>query len=211
MDCRQADTSTLVTIGHLSVAFVLTYLLGFERTLRGAAAGNRTFSMIGVGAALVAVLALDGAPNALAGVITGVGFIGGGLVFRQSRTEGDLVHGVTTAGAIFAAAAIGAAAGQGRLALATAATAFVILASARTSASALPRIGVISGATIIAPITVAVESPTTPADAMTAASTSRTQKRVELGLRQARSMNRAVTIRSAAVASTRGITACPRR
>ncbi|MCX4783505.1 MgtC/SapB family protein [Streptomyces sp. NBC_01264] len=77
MDYRQADTSTLVTIGHLAVAFVLTYLLGLERTLRGAAAGNRTFSMIGVGAALVAVLALDGAPNALAGVVTGVGFIGG--------------------------------------------------------------------------------------------------------------------------------------
>ncbi|WP_371616984.1 hypothetical protein [Streptomyces sp. NBC_00454] len=55
--------------------------------------------MIGVGAALVAVLAQDSAPNALAGVITGVGFIGGGLVFRQSRTQGDLVHGVTTAGA----------------------------------------------------------------------------------------------------------------
>ncbi|MFI5761441.1 MgtC/SapB family protein [Streptomyces sp. NPDC051563] len=128
MDYRQGDTSTLVTIGHLAVAFVLTYVLGLERTLRGAAAGNRTFSMIGVGAALVAVLALDGAPNALAGVVTGVGFIGGGLVFRQTRTEGDLVHGVTTAGAIFAAAAIGAAAGQGRLALAVAATAFVILA-----------------------------------------------------------------------------------
>ncbi|MGW6393439.1 hypothetical protein ACWFR1_23730 [Streptomyces sp. NPDC055103] len=45
--------------------------------------------------------------------------------------------------------------------------------------------GVISGATIIAPITVAVESPTTPAPAMTAASTSRTQNRVELRLRQA--------------------------
>lgn len=128
VDYRQPDPSALVTLVHLTVAFVLTYFLGFERTLRGAAAGNRTFSMIGVGAALVATLALDGAPNALAGVITGVGFIGGGLVFRQNRTQGDLVHGVTTAGAIFAAAAIGAAAGQGRLVLATAGTAFVILA-----------------------------------------------------------------------------------
>lgn len=35
MDYRQTDTSTLVTIGHLTVAFALTYLLGFERTLRG--------------------------------------------------------------------------------------------------------------------------------------------------------------------------------
>ncbi len=44
--------------------------------------------------------------------------------------------------------------------------------AASTRARAVPRIGVISGATIIAPITVAVESPTTPALAMTAASTS---------------------------------------
>lgn len=54
MGYRQADTSTLVTIGHVAVAFVLTYLLGFERTLRGAAAGNRTFSVIGAGSAVVA-------------------------------------------------------------------------------------------------------------------------------------------------------------
>ena len=48
--------------------------------------------------------------------------------------------------------------------------------SASTMASADPRIGVINGATIIAPITVAVESETTPALAMTDASTSSTQK-----------------------------------
>ena len=48
--------------------------------------------------------------------------------------------------------------------------------SARTTARAVPRIGVISGATIIAPITVASESATTPAPAMIAASVSSTQK-----------------------------------
>ena len=47
--------------------------------------------------------------------------------------------------------------------------------SARTSPTAVPRIGVISGATIIAPITVAVESATTPAPAITADRTSSTQ------------------------------------
>jgi putative Mg2+ transporter-C (MgtC) family protein len=122
------DTATLV---HVLVAFALTYLLGFERNLRGAAAGDRTFSLIGVGAALVAILALNGAPNALAGVITGIGFIGGGLTFRQSlgggTGTGDIVHGITTAAAIFAAAAIGAAAGQGRLMLATVGTLLALL------------------------------------------------------------------------------------
>ena len=51
----------------------------------------------------------------------------------------------------------------------------ICLRRASTTASAVPRIGVISGATIIAPITVAVESATTPAEAITAASTRSTQ------------------------------------
>src|SRR5882672_9437710 len=77
--------NSLSQLGRLALAFVLTYLLGFERDLRGSPAGDRTFSLIGVGSAIVAVLAKDGnAPNALAGVITGVGFIGAGVVFRPA-------------------------------------------------------------------------------------------------------------------------------
>ena len=52
------------------------------------------------------------------------------------------------------------------------------LRSPRTTASIVPRIGVISGATIIAPMTVAVESPTTPAAAMIDESVSSSQKRL---------------------------------
>ncbi|MDH6110578.1 putative Mg2+ transporter-C (MgtC) family protein [Kitasatospora sp. MAP12-15] len=113
--------------GHLLVAFALTYALGFERSLRGAAAGDRTFSLIGVGAAVVAALAQHGAPNVLTGVITGVGFIGGGLVFRETRATGDVVRGITTAATIFAAAAVGAAAGQGLLLLAAIGTGLALL------------------------------------------------------------------------------------
>lgn len=126
---------SLSQLGRLSLAFVLTYLLGFERDLRGSPAGDRTFSLIGVGSAIIAVLAKDGnAPNALAGVITGVGFIGAGVVFRPNLTMAarwhliDTVKGVTTAATIFAAAAIGAACGFGRLILATGGTALVLLA-----------------------------------------------------------------------------------
>lgn len=112
---------------HVLVAFALTYALGFERNLRGAAAGDRTFSLIGVGAAVVASLAQHDAPNALTGVITGVGFIGGGLVFRETRVTGDVVRGITTAATIFAAAAIGAAAGEGLLLLAVTGTVLALL------------------------------------------------------------------------------------
>ena len=111
---------------HLVVAVALTYLLGFERDLRGAPTGDRVFALVGAGAGVVGIIAAHGAPNALAGAITGIGFIGGGLVFRQSFGSQQVVMGITTAAAIFAAAAIGAAAGQGRLVVATVATALAL-------------------------------------------------------------------------------------
>jgi putative Mg2+ transporter-C (MgtC) family protein len=116
-----------VDAGHLVVAVALTYLLGFERDLRGAAAGDRVFALIGVGSGLIGIIAAHGAPNVLAGAITGVGFIGGGLVFRQALGNQEVVTGITTAGAIFAATGIGAAAGQGRLLIAGAGTALALL------------------------------------------------------------------------------------
>jgi putative Mg2+ transporter-C (MgtC) family protein len=112
---------------HLLVAAGLTYALGFERDLRGSAAGDRTFAIIGVGAGVVGVLAVHGEPTALQGALTGIGFIGAGLVFREQEGHLPLIRGLTTAAAIFAAVAIGAAAGEGRLLLATVATALALL------------------------------------------------------------------------------------
>ena len=111
---------------HLVVAVALTYLLGFERDLRGAVAGDRVFALVGAGAGILGIIAAHGAPNVLAGAITGIGFIGGGLVFRQAVGSQQVVMGITTAAAIFAAAGIGAAAGQGRLLVATEATALAL-------------------------------------------------------------------------------------
>jgi putative Mg2+ transporter-C (MgtC) family protein len=115
-----------VDAGNLAVAVALTYLLGFERDLRGAAAGDRVFALIGAGAGLIGIIASHGAPNALAGAITGIGFIGGGLVFRQPAGKMEVVTGITTASAIFAAAAIGATAGEGHLFLAAVGTALAL-------------------------------------------------------------------------------------
>lgn len=112
---------------HVLVAFGLSFALGTERELRSSGAGDRVFSLIGVGSAVIGVLAVHGAPNALAGAITGVGFIGGGLTFRQSIGRDQVVRGITTAAAIFACAAIGAAAGEGYLLAATVATGLAIL------------------------------------------------------------------------------------
>ena len=115
-----------VDSGHLAVAVALAYLLGFERDVRGAPTGDRVFALVGAGAGVVGIIATHGAPNALAGAITGIGFIGGGLVFRQALGAQQVVMGITTAAAIFAAAGIGAAAGQGRLLVAAMATALAL-------------------------------------------------------------------------------------
>jgi putative Mg2+ transporter-C (MgtC) family protein len=63
-------------------------------------------------------------PRAIAGVITGVGFIGAGFVFHG---EGGLVRGITTAGAVFAIAGVGIVVGSGRLALGCLSAALVLL------------------------------------------------------------------------------------
>jgi putative Mg2+ transporter-C (MgtC) family protein len=119
--------TSLTTVGHVSLAFLLTFLLGFEREIRGSAAGDRTFSLIGVGTAVIGVLAAQGnALSILSGAVTGVGFIGAGLLFRGSDQSVPMVHGVTTAASIVAAGGIGAAAGEGQLWLAVIATALVI-------------------------------------------------------------------------------------
>jgi putative Mg2+ transporter-C (MgtC) family protein len=118
----------LSTVLHVLVAFALTFVLGFERQIRGSEAGDRTFSLIGVAAAVIGVISQQGnALTILSGAITGVGFIGAGLLFRQPTEQPHaIVHGVTTAAAIIAAAGIGAAAGEGQMWLATVATALVV-------------------------------------------------------------------------------------
>jgi putative Mg2+ transporter-C (MgtC) family protein len=110
---------------HVLVAAGLTYAIGFERDLRRAGAGERVFALIGIGAGIVGVLAGHGAPTALTGVLTGVGFIGAGLLFRQEHPE--FVRGLTTAAAILAAVAIGAAAGDGQVLVAVVGTAITLL------------------------------------------------------------------------------------
>lgn len=111
---------------RVTVAWGLTFILGFERAIRGAPAGDRTFSLIGAGTALIGALSVS-SPAVLGGAVTGIGFIGGGLCFRQAMQDREVLHGITTAASIFVAAAIGAAAGTGQLRLAAAATVVVLL------------------------------------------------------------------------------------
>ena len=119
-----------VQVAELGLAFVLSSLIGLERELRQKSAGLRTHALVGVGAALFMLVSKYGFfdvlsddvmldPSRIASqIVTGIGFIGGGLIFVRR----DVVSGLTTAASIWLTAAIGMAAGAGMATLAVAAT-----------------------------------------------------------------------------------------
>jgi putative Mg2+ transporter-C (MgtC) family protein len=106
---------------RLVVGTVAGGVIGFQRARQGKPVGIRTLGLIGLGAALAAVLgalpvhglAVDiSAPGRiLQGILTGVGFVGAGVILHGR--DNAYVHGLTTAAAIWFAAILGAAAGLG--------------------------------------------------------------------------------------------------
>jgi putative Mg2+ transporter-C (MgtC) family protein len=94
-------------------------LIGMEREFRDKAAGFRTLIFICVGACLFTILssalALDSDPTRIAAsIVTGVGFLGAGVILR----DGGRVIGLTTASTIWLTAAVGMALGGGQYLLA---------------------------------------------------------------------------------------------
>ncbi|HXW82198.1 MAG TPA: MgtC/SapB family protein, partial [Acidimicrobiales bacterium] len=135
---------------ELGLAFVLSALVGFERELRQKSAGLRTHTLVGVGAALFMLISKYGFSDVLvpgrvivdpsrvaAQIVTGVGFLGAGIIFVRR----DSVRGLTTAASIWVTAAIGAAAGAGLPVLAVVATAayFVVALAFPELSRRLPR------------------------------------------------------------------------
>jgi len=100
----------LAIIGRLALAAALGGLIGLERELRGYPAGIRTMALITMGSLLFTDVSriLGGDDRVAAGIVTGIGFLGAGVIFR----EGYTVRGVTTAATIWACAAIGMAIGR---------------------------------------------------------------------------------------------------
>jgi putative Mg2+ transporter-C (MgtC) family protein len=100
----------LEIVTHLLLAAALGALMGLERELRGMPAGVRTIALVTMGAALFTELSgLVGSEDRIAaGIVTGIGFLGAGVIFR----EGYTVKGITTAATIWSAAAVGMAVGR---------------------------------------------------------------------------------------------------
>jgi putative Mg2+ transporter-C (MgtC) family protein len=111
----------LANCATLALAFVLALPVGWERERAGRAAGIRTFALVSVASCAYMLIgrALGEAANmhyVLQGLMTGLGFLGAGVIIRGER--GRRIRGTATAVALWSTAAIGAAVAYGRLEIA---------------------------------------------------------------------------------------------
>ena len=111
----------------LGISLLIGSLLGLEREYHNKPAGFRTIALICVGSAIFTILSLRlgvGSPDRIASnILTGIGFIGAGVIFKP----GNSVVGLTTAATIWIAAALGMATGAGNYMLAWMGLAVVLL------------------------------------------------------------------------------------
>jgi putative Mg2+ transporter-C (MgtC) family protein len=108
----------------LVLAGIVCGAVGMERELRGSPAGLRTHMLVGLGAALFTLAGACGIPadptRVAAQVVSGIGFLGAGVIFTQRGS----VRGLTTAASLWLTAAIGLATGLGAYVALAAAVAF---------------------------------------------------------------------------------------
>jgi putative Mg2+ transporter-C (MgtC) family protein len=112
---------------NLAVALGLSTVIGFERQWRNRLAGLRTNTLVALGAASFVIFEQlipgESSPTRVAAqVVSGIGFLGAGLIFR----EGLSVRGLNTAATLWCSAAIGVIAGAGYPLYAAVATGFVV-------------------------------------------------------------------------------------
>jgi putative Mg2+ transporter-C (MgtC) family protein len=118
---------SLNTLIALAVAFVLGTAIGFERQWRQRTAGLRTNVLVAVGAAAFSDLGMrllghEGATRIIAYVVSGIGFLGAGVILK----DGGGIRGLNTAATLWCSAAVGAFCGSGLALEAAMVTAFVL-------------------------------------------------------------------------------------
>ncbi|MEQ8477193.1 MgtC/SapB family protein [Fulvivirga sp.] len=100
---------------RISIALAAGVIIGFERQWHHKSAGLRTNTLVAIGSALYVLLSINltrenGDVTRIIGqVVTGIGFLGAGIIFR----EGINVHGLTTAATVWCSSAIGCMCGAG--------------------------------------------------------------------------------------------------
>jgi uncharacterized membrane protein YhiD involved in acid resistance len=123
-----SDSIAFIGGVRVLIAVALGMVLGFERQFSNKDAGLRTYALVAAGSALFTVLSIEGFPGSdssrvAAQIVTGIGFLGAGLIFRQ----GVNIQGLTTAAGLWAVAAVGMAAGTGLWGLAIVVTVVILL------------------------------------------------------------------------------------
>lgn len=102
---------------RLTAATIIGGAIGLDREVHGKPTGVRTMGIVALGSALVVLVSQhpatdpSAASRAIQGVITGIGFLGAGVILRNPA--GKRVRGLTTAAAIWLTACIGVACGLG--------------------------------------------------------------------------------------------------
>lgn len=119
---------SIEVFARLGIAFVLGAIIGAERQWEHRTAGLATNTLVTVGAAAFTLMAADAgtadAPGRVIGqIISGIGFLGGGVIMR----DGPTVHGLSTAATIWCSAGVGAFAALGRWAEAVMATCIMLV------------------------------------------------------------------------------------
>ena len=108
-------------VGFIFV-FVAGFLIGYERGSRGKKAGVRTNTLVCMGAMLFTMISsqvgLESTTRIAAGIVTGIGFLGAGIIMHHKGS----VEGLTTAATIWMSAGIGVAIGYGWYSVAVLAT-----------------------------------------------------------------------------------------
>lgn len=118
-------------IGRIALAAGLGYGVGWERSIRGHAAGERTFALLALGAASFTAVVVDqsggdGLSRTVQGIAAGVGFIGAAITWRDgSGKQGT--RGLTTAASVWSVASMGALCGSGKLLVAGAVAVLTLL------------------------------------------------------------------------------------
>jgi putative Mg2+ transporter-C (MgtC) family protein len=118
---------------RLGAAAVMGGIIGAEREYFGKSAGLRTHMTVSLGCAAFILIAIESnndsadLSRAIQGVAAGIGFIGAGAILK--RTDKEDIQGLTTAATLWLTAAVGVAAGAGKiwLGLIAVVCAFVIL------------------------------------------------------------------------------------
>lgn len=119
------DSNTLM---RLATAVILGGLIGFNRDIYGKPTGIRAHALVSLGAAILVIAVrdqADAASRVIQGVIAGIGFLGGGVILRGTKSLH--VYHLVTAATLWVTTGIGILAGLGAWQLAAAATALVLV------------------------------------------------------------------------------------